>query len=55
MKSTQTGMFGGGGLTRPILRDEGTDQLGRVPIIGQLPGTRPEVHNGEGVVEDGQT
>ena len=29
--------FGGGGLTRPIARDEGVGQLDRVLIIGQSP------------------
>ena len=28
---------GGGGLTRPISRNEGADQLRGVPIIGQPP------------------
>ena len=32
-----------GGLTRSIARDKGANQIRKVPIIGQLPGTRTEV------------
>ena len=33
----------GGGLIQSIPKDERTDHLHGVPIIGQLPGTIPEV------------
>ena len=55
IRSSALGGGGGDGLTRPTPGDGNADQLRGVPIIGQPPGTRPEVQNRKGVAEDGQT